>query len=724
MNSISRVVTLKMISALILLGSSKVFADPEVTKLEEVTVVEDGQLRSRLPDPEEASTSTLETDPSEIELSVDELKGVAGSQGDPLQAINTLPGIATATGGQGRPAGFYVRGSNANDNLIWIDGLPVGYIFHLGGRFSVINPDLIENFQTYLGGFGVEYGDRMGGVVSVNTRAPYNDRLHQSYQVGFYDSSARIEGPVGENGSAFFAIRRSYIDLLLPATGKIGDSDNTYTQFPEFWDMQARYRHDLTKGFIDVSLFTSEDQLKFDIQDEEDISSDPALAGDLQSKQSFQTLGLRWHQQLTSDLTQKIRTGVMFNRNEFAIGTQQADDPNPGESFGVDSKSANYFLLPQWQWAASSTQDWKFGVDARQIHFDVDGYISSPCREGEPDCTITDADKSDLDQQETGYAVDPYVELTQQITSLWLATLGVRDTHISVGETELSGVSPRLNLEYQLNERTVLTGAWGRYLQMPQGYEMIDGIGNPDLVMTESEHRIIGVKYRLSSAWSAQVEAYHKPMKKLVVSRDPPENYANEGKGYAQGFDVLLKRQWRDRSYGWVTYSYLETEREDTADGDNRLFDGDQPHTLNVVWNQPLWGSWSNWMGGFNLKLHSGLPYTEVVGREGEALPDSGQTDQNCQSNGDEDGCYWSPVYGETNGERLPFYLTVDLGMERTWKFTDLDLTARFELLNVAGLFRPNVVAYKYDADYSNYDDPDEVTDFPFLPSFSIRATF
>lgn len=279
-------------------------------------------------------------------------------------------------------------------------------------------------------------------------------------------------------------------------------------------------------------------------------------------------------------------------------------------------------------------------------------------------------------------------------------------------------------MEYEINEDLVVTASWGKYLQMPQGYELIDGIGNPSLVMTEAEHRILGVKFQIDPAWSAQVEAYHKPMTKLVVQRDSPENYANEGKGYAQGFDVLIKRQWRDRSYGWLTYSYLETERQDTSETSKRLFDGDQPHTLNLVWNQPLWGSWSKWLGGFNLNIHSGLPYTKVEGRKGVAVEGSGQTDQTCQSDGDQDGCYWKAVYGEINGARLPFYLTLDLGMERTWKYQDADLTARFELLNVTGLFRPNVIAYKYNEDYSNYDDPDKVTDFPFLPSFSIRATF
>ena len=127
---------------------------------------------------------------------------------------------------------------------------------------------------------------------------------------------------------------------------------------------------------------------------------------------------------------------------------------------------------------------------------------------------------------------------------------------------------------------------------------------------------------------------------------------------------------------------------------------------------------------GATLKANSGQPYTKVVGRESVAEPDSGQNNAQCKANPDSDNCYWEAKYGKTNGDRLPFYVRLDLSLEREWNYSDWNMVTRFELLNATGLLRQNVVGYDYDADYSNYDDPDEVTDFPFLPSFSVRANF
>ena len=451
--------------------SPSVFAET-VSRETDETTLQRVEVSAQTSSPSKEATpsvSTLETAPSEIQLNAQEIRGIAGTQGDPLGAINTLPGIVSTSGGNGRASGFFVRGSNANENLIWVDGLPLGYIYHAGGLYSVLNPDMVDSFDTYLGGFGVEYGDRLGGVVSVKTRAPYSDRLRQSYQIGLYDASARIEGPISENSSGFFAIRRSYIDLLLPATGKLGDSDNKYVQFPEYWDMQARYRYDLTGGFFDVSLFTADDQLKFDIQDEKEAEQDPALLGALGSKKEFQTLGARWHQRLTSDLDQKIRFGLFRQKNDFIIGTQQENDPNPGESYGVKTNSFNYFLLPQWDWQASATRSWKMGVDVYRIQYDVEGFVPRPCREGMPDCKLTTQPKAQVDQTETGWEATPYVEWNQALTKDLYMKLGVRDTHIAIGDTELSGVSPRLTLEYDVNERMVVNATWGRYIQAPQG---------------------------------------------------------------------------------------------------------------------------------------------------------------------------------------------------------------------------------------------------------------
>jgi len=669
------------------------------------------------------SASTLDTEASQIELNILELKGVAGTQGDPLAAVKTLPGVVTALGGGGRTPGFYVRGSRPNDNAIYVDDMPVGYIYHFSGLFSVLNADLIDNFSTYLGGFGVEYVDRLGGVVDVQTRQPNDKALKQSYQIGFYDSSARIEGPITDKSAAYFAVRRSYIDLLLPATGELSpDSDNTYTQFPQFWDMQAKYQHRIKDGFVDISYFAANDQAKFNFQDEEQALRDPALLGELGADTSFNTLGSRWYQQLSPHVMQKVRFGILNTRTDFVIGTQQSYDPNPGESYGYELTGKNTFFWPRWE-VSQGTNQWTLGLDLNHYDYHLDGYIVAPCREGEPDCNVTESKAYTLDQHFTGSSADAYVEVARDLTDTLFMKAGLRSTNMDYAANPYNEISPRLSLEYSVDDDTLLTGTWGRYVQAPEGSEISDDLGNPELTITEAEHRIVGIKREWDENWSTQLEIYEKPMTKLVVSRPDPERYANDGKGKAQGVDVLIKRKMNEGQYGWLSYSYLESSRQDTGEDSDRLFDGDVPHTLNMVWSQPFRGSWSAWTWGVNLQLQSGAPYTEVVGREYVSVPFENNT---CDSNTSSTGCYWNPIYGKTNGKRLPFSTRLDLSMEKTIKYQNWDLLMRFEVLNASSILYPdgNIVGYEYEADYSDYNNPSKVAGFPFLPSFSIRATF
>jgi len=698
----------------------------EVTELAPITVSDQttqGGVPGQAPETT-PSTSTLDTEASQIQLNITELKGVAGTQGDPLGAIKTLPGVVTASGGQGRSSGFFVRGSNANENLTWIDGLPVGYIYHVGGFYSILNPDLIDNFKTYLGGFGVEYGDRLGGVIDVRTRAPNSKKLSQSYQVGFYGSSARIEGPISENSSGYFAVRRSYIDLLLPTTGKLGDSDNTYTQFPQFWDLQAKYRYELENGHIELSMFSADDALKINLTDPKDINKDPALAGELASDTAFQTYGLNWKQPLTHALQQTLRVGQLKPYNRFQIGTQQASDPTPGAPYQFKQQGDTRFFLPQWQ-LTDDQNLWQAGVDYYQYRFNLSGYITNPCREGQPDCSLTESTAQDIGQTFDGDQLAGYMTLNRPLTDRLYGKFGLRMSRYDYGNSPYQQLSPRMTLEYDLNTQNLLTASWGQYAQVPQGNEISKSLGNPDLVMTQAEHRILGIKTQWNETWSSQIEIYQKPMRKLVVSRPRPENFANEGKGQAQGLDILLKRQWQNGAYGWLSYSFLESTRSDrNAPTADRLFDGDQPHTLNMVWAQPFSGNWSKWTWGLSLKVQSGQPYTEVIGRGYIAIPNS---QANCSaSTPNNTQCYWNPIYGKTNGNRLPFQTRLDLSMARQVKYQHRDLEMRFELLNLTSLFYAdgNTIGYEYEADYANYNNPDTVSGLPFLPSFSIRGNF
>ena len=710
--------SLSISSISVYIGCALYMCTPNIlaaTALESVDIESNHKLTQQI-----TSTSTLDTYASEINLSIEELQATAGSQGDPLKAITTLPGIVNATSSAGLSSGFYIRGSNINDNALWIDELPVGYVFHLGGLYSILNPDLITRFDTYLGGFGVALGDRLGGAINVKTKTPRQDKTEQSLQVGFYDSSYRVEGPITEKSSGYFAIRRSYLDLLMPATGEIGDSSVNYAEFPKFWDLQAKWYTRLKDGFVDLTLLAAQDNLTLNIENEGDILQDPALAGLLGGEEAFQTLGVRWHKQLSPNLHQKIRLGLLQTQSDRFVGTQLVGDSNPGEPFTQNIVSANSFFLPQWDYQTGNYA-WLFGVDGYNYRYEIDGYFYQACREGEPECNLTRLPKSALNEQVNGWEVTPYVQYQHQLFDDINISLGFRHTNMTLADVQRSSLSPRISLEYQLTDKIILTANWGKYLQRPQITELTQSLGNPELTLTEAEHRIIGAKIQLSPTWSAQIEAYHKPMISLIMPEDAPDYYSNSGQGEARGLDLFLKRKWQDGRFGWVSYSYAVSERTDGDRSATRPFDGDQPHTLSFVWHQPMTGSWANWSWGVKLNAHTGQPYTPVIDREGLVIPGSTQTDTNCNANGNLIGCYWKPIFGETNSDRLPLYFKIDLAMERDWHYRDLKLTTRFEMLNINALFRQNVIGYNYSSDYSEMD---EVYELPFLPSLSIRGTF
>ncbi|MCF6299013.1 MAG: Plug domain-containing protein, partial [Thiomicrorhabdus sp.] len=79
---------------------------------------------------------------SKLTLTSVELIKAAGSGGDPLKAITALPGIIATSEGS---AEVYMRGSNGNENITWVNNTPVGYLYHFGGFQSTINPALIED---------------------------------------------------------------------------------------------------------------------------------------------------------------------------------------------------------------------------------------------------------------------------------------------------------------------------------------------------------------------------------------------------------------------------------------------------------------------------------------------------------------------------------------------------------------------------------------------------
>lgn len=649
---------------------------------------------------------------SRVSLSEKELSSTPGTQGDPIKAITALPGIIS-TGEDS--SSVYIRGSDQNDNIVWVNRAPVGYLYHFGDFYSTINASLIEDINLFLGGFPVEYGDALGGVIDVKLRDPKSDRTHYRFDISTISSSFLVEGPVDEAGgdSFFVSARRSYIDLLF-SPDQFNDSfeddedddPDQITLVPRFYDTQALYHQLLNKGHIDYYLFTAGDELEADIRGT--AASDPQLAGRFYNQQNFVTTGLNWEQSWSDNISSTMTLAYYHNESELSLGV---DDT--GEPFFIDSVSNTLLWQPELRWEINNQQQLNIGVASSYSKIPLDLYISRIPNENDPDFDFTSQEKFRIKTELDAYDYSPYIKYRTQWSNKLTSSLGLLYSDIKVsGGFEAQEFSPRFSLEYQATDKLMLNASWGRYVQMPQGAEIVEDIGNPGLLMTESEHRIVGLQYQFNPLYSLKTEIYHKPMKQLVIPIDgnlPPDNYSNDGSGEAYGIDIFLKREYRNRKMGWLSLSWGETERTNELTGISRNFSGDQPLTLTAVWGQPFRGeSWKRWQWSMKAAVHSGTPYTEVTGRQLEDPADPNSR--------------WIAEFGTHNAERTPIFYKIDLRIAREILMRESKLSIYLDLQNIT--FRENIVSYDYGNEYEKIDNPREVTGMSFFPFFGVEIDF
>ena len=168
----------------------------------------------------ESSTfeTTAELPVSQTVFNRDEIRVTPGSGGDPLRAINSLPGVTVQSG---EFADLIVRGGSTGENLTFIENIPLSdftlftdkYDGGRSGRATFLPPDVFSRVDFSAGGFGVRYGDKMSSVLDVTLREPNKERFQG---VGFVDSGGAgisFDTPLGERGGWLTSIRRSYIDV-------------------------------------------------------------------------------------------------------------------------------------------------------------------------------------------------------------------------------------------------------------------------------------------------------------------------------------------------------------------------------------------------------------------------------------------------------------------------------------------------------------------------------
>ena len=599
---------------------------------------------------------------SRIVLGRDAFASPPAALGDPFRAIAGRAGIAPADDFKSE---MRVRGGDATETAVLLDGQPLPYAYHFGGgagSAGALNGDLVDTVQVATGGFSVEYGDALAGVIDLSTRDARPGRATGTVGIGSMLAHAALFGPAGD-GSWVFSGRFS--DLGLYDERVAGDA----TDGVAFHDLFGALRMPFTNGGkLEVALLEAGNDYR------EDLGSSARAAMSSVS---------RW---LRARLELALDPETLLRVQAADSGLSVASSVTGGESFDQQQRRQDLrisllrILGPAHRLNGGLALERVLGGMTGSV---FNGIVLLP---------------SDLDYRAD--RASAFVEDIWRPADNVTLRYGARADHSSwTGE---SALSPRFSLEVGPGGGVTLRCAAGRFVQFPRQEQVFLAAGDP-IGMQVADHLIAGFEVSSKNGTRLVVEGYRKDLKDSIgeaVNRfaELEERVTRFDSARALGAEITLERR-SPGPWSWqANYAYLEATQD--KEGIVSPRNTDQRHSLGLSGRRRLGRGWE---AGAAFRYASGLPYTPL-------RPWTNGVD-------------YGVVLGRLNGARLPAYERLDLRLERALPASWGRLGFRLDLLNV--LNRPNVRSIDLTFDPSAGAFYETVFyQCPFLPVFSLKTEF
>ena len=138
---------------------------------------------------------------------------IMGWAEDITRAVQRSPGIVSDEYG----AQFSIRGGDVDEVLVLLDGMQIYKPFHQkdfgGGIFSTVDIETIEGVDLLTGGFTADYGDRMSGVLSMQSKTPRDGQGQTSVGVSLMNARVFSMGDLWDSRGSYLVSARRDISI-------------------------------------------------------------------------------------------------------------------------------------------------------------------------------------------------------------------------------------------------------------------------------------------------------------------------------------------------------------------------------------------------------------------------------------------------------------------------------------------------------------------------------
>jgi len=443
------------------------------------------------------------------------------AMGDIIGAFQTLPGTSTV-GNDGR---LFVRGGDASETAIFIDGMKVGNAFGTTAQNvptrTRFNPNLFKGSFFSTGGYSAEYGQALSSALALNTvdipLRNQGDISLMSIGMGYTQTLA------GDKNS--LTASANYFDLS-PYQSLINQNFN-WDRSPHGWDAEISARQKWGKnGMVKAYVHTEANGMQL-------WQPQPGLEGPGQ----LVKINNRYTFAQTSFKQSGKKDWIFYG----GLSYSDNDDRIAMESIEVNQQNRLLHGKLAGIKSFSDRVSLKTGLESF-----THSYQETLIAEG-----LT---RNYLDQQ-----YNLFSEADFYLSNNLIFRGGLRSGYSNLAD-EL-WLDPRLSLAYKFENEGQVSFAAGKFSQMPLENQRVI---NPTVQNTKADHLILN--YFISKdGRTLRAEAFYKGYDHLVTFEGLPRNPSNieqNGEGYAQGFDLFYRDQktFKNTDF-WVTYSLVDTKR-------------------------------------------------------------------------------------------------------------------------------------------------------------------
>lgn len=615
-------------------------------------------------------------------LKQEEISRIPGGFGEPLRAIETLPGVGITSFLLGE---FSIRGANPNANNVYIDNLPIGYLFHTLGIHSTINKSFISHLNLETGSYSSKYQNAIGGVIVIKS-----PDFISSNNINLETSLFSLSG-------ANFIISEDFQDYLIIG-GRISTLNLTYGRFPELTQgntfpdygnaqIKGKKRLDPNHSLYLYTFFARDVygiNLSTDIQTGDDEVNPILAGGSFDYGRMYLTTALRWEYE-----REKLK-----NQLSLIYFTKQNSTTARFVNFEIDTveQYVSFGLRQDLEYKFSGGSVLEFGSEVQTIKSTISGITSFPekTRSLLPDpLSVFDREFSitDLDLIREDVYATLYFQ-TRLVSDIGYWTPGIRYEIFT--ESGLDSITPRIQWDKTINPREwnifFKAGLVSRYPYEPLGGterrirnfslepQINTNVGNPELDFEKSDSYSLGFSYPFLRLWFFQLEPFYVNYRDLILRDVRISNrFENAEIGISRGVEFILRKNSNFKSplYGWLSYTYSENFRK-IQNQDWIESDFDLRHNLNLVMGYRFNQEWAI---GIRWFVRSSFPYTPIIA-------DDGGVSRNPFTN---QRIYY-PIYSPyENTARLPAFHRLDLRLDRYYHYQWGFMNFYLEFLNLYG---------------------------------------